>query len=97
LGHPQNDRKVTHRKYAFTERIKRFVQNTLGCNCPEEVFPSIDIHRNGRLNSFFDLDSAIIIGNRLLVHIADAGTAGCIEEHLSISVNAGKKERAKKT
>jgi hypothetical protein len=79
-----------------TEQIKHFVQNTLGCSCPEEVFQSIDIHRNVRLNSFIVLDSAIIIGNRLLVHIAEAGTVGCIEEHLPTLVNAGKKERDEK-
>ncbi len=78
------------------EQIKRFVQNTLGCSCPEVVFQSIDIQRNVRLNSFIVLDSAIIIGNRLLVHIAEAGTAGCIAEHLPILVNAGKKERDEK-
>jgi hypothetical protein len=78
------------------ERIRHFVQNTLGCSCPEEVFRSIDIHRNVRVNSFIVLDSTIIIGNRLLVHIAEAGTAGCIEEHLPILVNAGKKERDEK-
>jgi hypothetical protein len=75
------------------ERIKYVVQNTLGCSCPEETFPSIDLHRNVRLNSFIVLDSAITVGNRLLVHITEAGTAGCIEEHLPILVNTGEKER----
>jgi hypothetical protein len=78
------------------EQIKHFVQNTLGCSCPEVVFQSFDIRRNVRLNSFIVLDSAIIIGNRLLVHISEAGTAGCIAEHLPILVSAGKKERDEK-
>ncbi len=50
----------------------------------------------GSFNSFIVLDSAIIIGNRLLVYVAEAGTAGCIEEHLPVLVEEGKKERDKK-
>jgi hypothetical protein len=78
------------------EHIKHFVQNTLGCGCPEEVFRSIDVCRNVRLNSFIVLDYAIIIGNRLLVYILEAGSAGCVEEHLLVLVKAGKKEREEK-
>jgi hypothetical protein len=32
------------------KQIKHFIQNTLGCSCPEEVFQSVEIHRNVRLN-----------------------------------------------
>ena len=78
------------------ERIKHFVRNTLGCSCPEEVFRSVDVRRNVRLNSFIVLDSALIIGNRLLVYLAEAGSAGCIEEHLPVLVASGKKEREEK-
>jgi hypothetical protein len=78
------------------ERIKYFVQDTLGCGCPEEVFRSIDVRRDVRLNSFITLDSSIIVGNRLLVYIADAGSAGCVEEHLPVLVAAGIKERDEK-
>jgi len=78
------------------ERIKHFIQNTLGCGCPDEVFRSIDVRRNVRLNSFIVLDSAFVIGNRLLVYLAEAGSAGCIEEHLPALVAAGTKERDEK-
>jgi hypothetical protein len=78
------------------EQIKHFIQNILGCSCPEDVFRTIDVRRNVRLNNFAVLDSAIIIGNRLLVYIAEAGTAGCTEEHLPVLVEAGKKERDEK-
>jgi hypothetical protein len=78
------------------ERIKLFVQHTLGCGCPEEVFLSIDIRERIALNSFIVLNSALIIGNRLLIYIAAAGTEGCIEEHLQILVSAGEKERDEK-
>jgi hypothetical protein len=79
------------------EYIKHFVQNTLGCGCPEEVFKSIDVRQNVRMNNVIVLDSAIIIGNRLLIYIAEAGSAGCIDEHLPVLVLAGRKERDEKS
>jgi hypothetical protein len=78
------------------ERIRHFVQNTLGCTCPEEVFLSIDVRRSVRLNSFIVLERALIIGNRLLIYVAEAGSAGCIEEHLPVLVASGRKERDEK-
>lgn len=78
------------------ERVKNFVQHTLGCGCPEEVFRSIDVRQQVALNSFILLDTVLVIGNRLLVYIAEAGSAGCIAEHLPVLVNAGKAERDKK-
>lgn len=79
-----------------TKQIKHFVQNTLGCGCPEEVFRSIQYRWNVRLNSFITLRSAIIVGNRLLIYITEAGTPGCIEEHLPVLVAAGREERDEK-
>jgi hypothetical protein len=78
------------------EHIRPFVQNTLGCGCPEEVFRSIDVRRNVRLNSFIVLDSAIVIGNRLLIYVAEAGSTGCVEEHLPVLIAKGRKERDEK-
>jgi hypothetical protein len=78
------------------EFIKRFIRNALGCGCPEDLFRSIDVRLKLRLNNFIVLEAAIIIGNRLLVSIADAGSAGCIEEHLPVLFSAGRKEREAK-
>jgi hypothetical protein len=78
------------------DRIKHFVQHTLGCSCPEEVFRSIEVRNTVHLGSFVTLDSAIIIGNRLLVYVAKAGSAGCIEEHLPVLIDKGRTERDKK-
>ncbi len=76
--------------------IKKFVQETLGCGCPEEVFRSIEVQRNVRLNSFIVLNAAIIIGNRLLIYVTEAGSEGCVEERLPVLVASGRKERDKK-
>ncbi|NTW58622.1 MAG: hypothetical protein HGA43_05600 [Nitrospirae bacterium] len=51
------------------------------------------MRRNVPLNSFIALDCVLIVGNRLLIYIADAGTEGCVEEHLPILVRRGKEER----
>ncbi len=75
------------------ERIRRFIRHTLGCVCPDEVFRSVDVQRHVRLNSFIVLDSALIIGNRLLIYIAEARTEACVEEHLPVLFRAGKDER----
>ena len=48
------------------------------------------------MNSFIVLDGAIVIGNRLLIYIAEAGSAGCIEEHVPVLVTRGRKERDEK-
>ena len=79
-----------------SERIRQFVRDTLGCGCPEEVFRSIDVRRCVRLNNFIVLDGVFIIGNRLLVYVADAGTEACIEEHLPVLLRSGRDERDEK-
>ena len=76
-----------------SDSIRRFIRQTLGCACPDEVFRSVDVRRAVRLNSFIVLDSVIIVGDRLLVYVADAGSAGCVEEHLPVLIAAGRRER----
>jgi hypothetical protein len=45
--------------------IKRFVQETLGCTCPEEVFNKIDYHEESD-----DISGRkVIVGDRLLIYI----------------------------
>lgn len=46
--------------------IKEFVQNVLGCGCPEEVFEDIRYDRGTDPHE----GQTIIIGNRLLVRLA---------------------------
>jgi len=74
-------------------KIKSFVQDTLGCGCPEEVFRSIDCRQNVRLNETVLLSRAITVGNRLLIYVIDSTESHMIEQHLGVIVSAGKKER----
>jgi hypothetical protein len=74
------------------KRIKAFVQDALGCGCPEEVFRSITCRQNVRLNEKVLLSRTITIGNRLLIYVIDSRESNMIQ-HLGATVSAGKKER----
>ncbi len=76
-------------------KIRRFVQETLGCGCPEEVFQSIDCKRNVQANGNVLLNSVITVGDRLLIYIV-SGDQGLFEAHLASLVSAGKEERDKR-
>jgi hypothetical protein len=74
------------------ERVKAFVQNTLGCGCPEEVFQHIECKANvylDGLNIFYHIN----IGNRLLVHVVPVDTEESLRELLPKLVDIGKRER----
>jgi hypothetical protein len=49
--------------------IKQFVQETLGCGCPEEVFNQIEHTKNEPLEGGLILRDRILIGRRLLVYV----------------------------
>jgi hypothetical protein len=72
--------------------IKRFVKETLGCSCPEEVFRSVDCKRNVPLGGGVILNSVITIGDRLLIHIVDDNQV-LVEKHLAFLVSTGRRER----
>ncbi len=73
--------------------IKEFVRNTLGCNCPEEVFQYI---KYGTANS---IDENILpvyeinIGNRLLIFAAGIKEADSLKSVLPKLVQAGINKR----
>ena len=57
--------------------IKSFVQENLGCGCPDEVFSSIQIEKDPDAFDGLPIDYLITIGNRLLIGI-------CFYENLNI-------------
>ncbi|OGW51447.1 MAG: hypothetical protein A2Y81_07490 [Nitrospirae bacterium RBG_13_43_8] len=75
------------------EAIKLFVQQTLGCGCPEEVFEHIDCQFNIKVNHEIILRNKIKIGNRLLIYVLEVNNAGPIKTILPFLVAAGKTER----
>lgn len=74
------------------ENIKSFVQQVLGCGCPEEVFGHIECTSNIKINDIV-LRSRINIGNRLLIYIRDADDVDALTSVLPVLINAGRKER----
>ena len=75
------------------DKLKSFVQDTLGCGCPEEVFRSIDSRHNVPLSNDVTLNSVITIGNRLLIYVVEAGSQAFIEKNLAVLISAGKHDR----
>jgi hypothetical protein len=73
--------------------IKTFVQQTLGCGCPEEVFNLIDCQFNVKLNGETILRNKINIGNRLLIYVLEVNNTGPLRNILPFLVKSGKAER----
>lgn len=74
------------------EKIKTFVQETLGCGCPEEVFSYIDCQSNILLNNIM-VNIKINIGNRLLIYVVEVNNSDSIKDILIALIDAGRKER----
>lgn len=71
--------------------IERFARDTLGCNCPDEVFDTIDCRRGDPATDVYGV--RIAIGGRLLVYVLEADSPGVVEEMLSRVLGAGKADR----
>jgi hypothetical protein len=74
------------------EHIVAFVKQTLGCNCPEEVFSTIDCLNDVPVRGIA-LDLKINVGNRLLVYVVTVDDPDSLRRVLPLLVIAGKKER----
>ena len=74
------------------QKIKRFVQETLGCLCPEEVFDKIDYQKE----SSYIWGQKINIGDRLLIYIINVDSESEIPELIMSSMEKGVAERNQK-
>jgi hypothetical protein len=68
--------------------IKTFVQQILGCSCPEEVFDRIEVDTGAGVVSH-----RIRIGGRLLVYILEASRASDISNAVASALHEGVRER----
>jgi hypothetical protein len=75
-----------------TENIIAFVKQSLGCNCPEEVFSYIECSSDIPCSGIV-LDMRINVGNRLLIYIVTVNDPDSLRRMLPVLVTAGKKER----
>ena len=72
--------------------IKRFVQETLGCSCPEEVFNQIDYQKE-----YDDIsERKINVGERLLIYIITMGGKSNVQGVISSALEQGVEERDEK-
>jgi hypothetical protein len=74
------------------EKIKAFVQNTLGCGCPEEVFQHIECESAMDYHGI-RLLYKINIGRRLLVYVLPVSNLDSLRELLVSIVAIGQRER----
>jgi len=72
--------------------IKRFVQETLGCTCPEEVFNKIDYQQESDGIS----GGKIAVGDRLLIYIINIDRKSNIQGVVNSALERGVEERDKK-
>jgi hypothetical protein len=72
--------------------IKRFVQETLGCSCPEEVFNKIDYQKE----SVGISGRKVNVGDRLLIYIITMDGKSNIQGVINLALEQGVEERDKK-
>jgi hypothetical protein len=72
--------------------IKHFVQETLGCSCPEEVFTQIDYQEEGD----GILGRKIKVADRLLIYIITMDRKSRIQGVINSALEQGVEERDKK-
>ena len=68
--------------------IRSFVQESLGCACPEEVFQQISLD-----DGYGQVARKIRIGGRLLVYVLNAGRAADLPGAISEALGDGVRER----
>lgn len=76
----------------MNEPVKNFVQNVLGCGCPEKVFEYIDCQEDVNINGI-TLKRKINIGNKLLVYIIEIDKIEFLGTVLAGLISKGKQER----
>ena len=75
------------------QNIKAFVVQTLGCECPDQVFEYIDCQHNVTLDNGIRLSARINIGNRLLIYLLKVDDTSFIQSNLSALIRIGKDDR----
>lgn len=72
--------------------IKKFVQETLGCACPEEVFENIVYSENANT----PWERRIEVGNRLLVYVVASDPLESTSRKIDAALQTGVIERNRK-
>jgi hypothetical protein len=75
------------------ESINLFVQDSLGCKCPEEVFNSIELMSGTLSLNSEPYSEKIVVGGRLLIYIAELNDESSVSSYLGRMIDMGVKER----
>lgn len=74
------------------EKLKGFVQNTLGCGCPEEVFEKIEVGRH-LVESHPGELTRIVVGDTLLIYVARPDPGNNFADRVDLVGLVGKTDR----
>lgn len=74
------------------QELKRFVQDTLGCACPEEVFKKIEYEKKQDK----PWERRINVGDRLLIYIISVDSENDLTNKIDIAMESGVTERNEK-
>lgn len=81
------------RKTAQDAVVRDFVQNVLGCGCPEEVFKDVAVKRGPTDIGGIPLTLSIRAGGRLLVYLTASEDLKGVPDSLEKLILAGKRAR----
>jgi len=74
------------------EKLKEFVQNTLGCGCPEEVFEKIEVDRH-LVEGYPGELTRIVVGDTLLIYVVRPDPGNNFADRVDLFGLAGKTDR----
>lgn len=76
----------------YKEAIARFVRESLGCQCPDEIFEQIEAAYGIKVGGIPIL-ARIVIGNRLLIFVIELTSHSPSAPSIEKLIHAGKNER----
>ena len=77
------------------QAVKRFVQEVLGCTCPDEVFLSINVEKNPLDFAEISKGVLITIGDKLLVYLISTNDGELLASKLEQVFNRARETRDK--
>jgi hypothetical protein len=76
----------------YPKQVKSFVQDTLGCTCPEAVFKNQEFDSGITINNIKHCKK-LCVGERLLIYLIDIESITDLPSSISSLVNEGRRER----
>ena len=74
------------------EKLKEFVQETLGCGCPEKVFEKINVSSH-LVEGYSNGITRIVVGNTLLIYVIRSQSENNLSDSVELIGLAGKNDK----